>query len=50
MYELKNGDAIIATSSVDIVYYSNQQAWLVVGDAWYTDVDKVFIVTFVPAN
>lgn len=50
MYELKNGDVLIASSKEDIVYYSSQQAWLVVGDAWYTDVDKVFTVTFVPAN
>lgn len=50
MYELKNGDVIIATSKEDIIYYPDQQAWLVIGNAWITDVDKVFTVTFVPAN
>ena len=50
MYELKNGDVLIATSPENIVYYPSQQAWLVVNVAWYQDVDKVFTVTFVPVN
>jgi hypothetical protein len=50
MYELKNLDRLLATSQEDIIYHPDQQAWLVIGDSWYVDVDKVFTVTFVPAN
>jgi hypothetical protein len=47
MYQLKINDVIIVTSSQDIVYSETQQAWLVIGDAWYVDPAKVFTVLFI---
>ena len=44
MYILKNVNQTIATSDQPIVYYEDQLAWLVIGQAWYSDPNKSFTV------